>query len=653
MPLLEEASAYTLSGLSVIACDITTKAPIQEVGSWKSWQTAIPARANLEKWFYNGAGIGVIGGPVSGNLEMIDFDDPTIAKEWVKLLKSWNCQSLVKRLVIEQTQRSGHHVAYRHQGKPDGNKKLAFAEDGKALIETRGEGGYCLVAPTPGYVLKQGSWTDLPMLTADEREALLSAARTFCKKPIEPARSLGRVGDDYNERASIDEVLIPLGWERSGKDGWIRPGKKKGQGISATWNHNGNRHFCCFTSSTELEPGNYDLFGLYARLVHGGDFGAATRAAMGSGYGYSQQEYYPRPQRGWEPEEQLDDVEVPSCAGFRAFEHIEKLPVEWLWHPYIPFGGLSILVGNPGIGKSSFAYALASMVSNGTGGGGFPDQLAGDVLLYCLEDDSERVIKGKLEMNGADMRRIYDGSYHETENPEGIAPPITADKMRAIIKATEGLPDLKLVIFDPVVEWFPAERSMNTGNEVREVLRLFRQLSERRGIAVLLLGHPNKSREGSLIQKVSGSIDFSAVVRSGLFASKLPETEECALIHFKQNWGPPGQAIGYQIEEDGAFCFTGSVDVTEDMLNAPAVQQPTTAGHRESCKAWILDHLANGPMNAKDVFAGAKLEGFSSATVKRAKQELGTQVSSRRHGDVWSWFINQGGNEYDDPFFEK
>lgn len=329
----------------------------------------------------------------------------------------------------------------------------------------------------------------------------------------------------------------------------------------------------------------------------------------------------------------------PPKAGLRSFTAVEREVVSWLWHPYLPLGGLSILVGDPGVGKSTFAYALSSMVSNGKGACGFPNQPAADVLLYCLEDDPSKVIRGRLDQHGANLAHVHDGTYHEKYNPEGIEPPMTVEKMRLILEAAKSLPNTKLVVFDPIVEWFPPGKDFNRGNETREILSIFRKLSEDCNACVLILGHPNKGVGGSLLYKVSGSIDFSAIVRSGLYSAKIPESEDCAIFHFKQNWGRKGAAICYSINpSDGEFRFTGQQDVTEDMIHASRFpsEKPVTMKQKQAAAEWLEQNITTEPMLSEDVAIGAKAAGFSMPTIKRAKADL-PWIRCSKIGEKWYW----------------
>jgi putative DNA primase/helicase len=184
--------------------------------------------------------------------------------------------------------------------KKDENDKI------KTLIETRGQGGYIIGAPTFGSVNPDGNYRSLrgsvktiAKITTEERALLHDLARTFdqpdhfekdAARFNEQATKVGeRPGDDFNLRATWSEVLEPHGWqivfEREGISHWRRPGKKVG--ISATTNYANSDLFFCFSTSTPFEPERgYSKFSAYTVLNHGGDFSAAARqlqAVKGTG----------------------------------------------------------------------------------------------------------------------------------------------------------------------------------------------------------------------------------------------------------------------------------------------------------------------------------------------------------------------------------
>ena len=307
----EFARQYLRAGLCVLPARRAEKRPA--VGVWKQYRSRLPTDAELSAWLANGPdALCIICGRVSGHAEMIDFDAGG------ELFDAWAARipaDLRAKLVIERTQRDGRHVFYRCQAEVCGNMKLAQRQrDGKivTLIETRGEGGLFLCAPTPGYVLLQGDLAHPPLLTEAERDLLLQAAWelneyvppvvdvTVNLKPgpfLLRADKLSlleagdapptseRPGDDFNQRGNVRAVLTQAGWTRV-REGvneyWRRPGKESGW--SATLK---DRVFYVFSASADpFEPNRaYSPFSVFALLEHGGNFEEAARALRLAGYG--------------------------------------------------------------------------------------------------------------------------------------------------------------------------------------------------------------------------------------------------------------------------------------------------------------------------------------------------------------------------------
>jgi len=292
--ILKAALVYRDAGLCVLPAKLVEKRPA--VATWKQYQKRLPTPVEIEAWFANGGNaLCILTGAVSGNNEMIDFDaGGAMFDRWAAIVRA-EAPGLLERLVIERTQRSGYHVNYGNTQHVCGNMKLAQQRglDGKlqTLIETRGEGGLFLCAPSPGYQLLQGSFTDLPILAAEERDILLSAAWALNEHvpAIEPipagSSNVGRPGDDFAARGDVRAVLAKHGWTLA-KPGeneyWRRPGKAVG--TSATLK---DGVFYVFSSNADpFEPGKaYGPFGVYALLEHNGDYSAAAGALRAEGYG--------------------------------------------------------------------------------------------------------------------------------------------------------------------------------------------------------------------------------------------------------------------------------------------------------------------------------------------------------------------------------
>ena len=289
------ALSYLAAGLSVLPARKKEKCPAFK---WKEYQECVPSEHTVKTWFANNHdAICIVCGKVSGNLEVIDFDHQG------ELFPAWKDRidpELFAKLVIEQTPSGGFHVAYRVASLVCGNIKLAQGkrENDKlvTLIETRGEGGLFLCAPSEGYKLVQNTFEALPVISDEEREDLLCAAYQLNEytpevknEPVPPGITGDfaiRPGDDFNAHGDFRSLLLRHGWTPLHKAGnneyFRRPGKTSG-GQSASFN--GDVFYVFSTNAAPFEPGAYSPFNAYAILEHDGDFTAAANALLKAGFG--------------------------------------------------------------------------------------------------------------------------------------------------------------------------------------------------------------------------------------------------------------------------------------------------------------------------------------------------------------------------------
>ena len=271
-------------------------------GRWKRWQSEMMSEDRLRELmnFGGSQGIGAICGAISGGLVALDFDDREAFSEWCARCEAAGLSDLLEAACagyLEETPR-GAHVLVRVPT-PGGNTKLA------PKIETRGEGGFVVVAPSGGnvhesgkpYVLRRGGFGSILEMSDDELGLLLDVARSFAPQidtTAEPPSwsqedSGGRPGDEWARVTSWASILEPHGWKRvfvgsNGAAYWRRPGKA--QGISATTNHAGSDLLYCFTTSTGFAANRgYGKFSAWALLEHDSDYAAAARALAAMGYG--------------------------------------------------------------------------------------------------------------------------------------------------------------------------------------------------------------------------------------------------------------------------------------------------------------------------------------------------------------------------------
>jgi putative DNA primase/helicase len=327
-PLLEAALAADRAGLNVLPPkEDGSKAPIAPDGTWAVYQTRKSTEAELAGWYGACTGIGIVCGITSGKLELFEFDDTDVYCQFKELAQATGLGDLVERLeagYLEQTpggihwffrcpEISGNTALARRPSKPE---ELAVNPTKKVqvLMETRGQGGYAIVAPSNGrvhpsgkpYLLLRGSFSTILTITPEEHRSLWQLARTFDQMPpghdaeaVKPQVTTpgGRPGDDYNVRGSWEELLNQHGWtmvyQRRDTAYWRRPGKDRG--ISATTNFHGSDLLYVFSTSTAFESERgYSKFGAFALLKHGCDFPAAARVLAFQGYGKSTRGHRPR-----------------------------------------------------------------------------------------------------------------------------------------------------------------------------------------------------------------------------------------------------------------------------------------------------------------------------------------------------------------------
>ena len=299
---------YLRAGLSVLPAKKIEKCPDLK---WKDYQERLPTGDEVMTWFANNHdAICIVCGKVSGNLEVIDFDNHgELFPKWKETIP----ENLFNKLVVERTPSGGYHVAYRCENDAYANLKLAQGlRDGKlvTLIETRGNGGLVLCSPTEGYEFVQGSYEAVPCLNKKEQETLLLEAWNLGQEEkknqvsdheipqgftlYQPTctASEARPGDDFNIRGDIRPLLVAHGWKfletkPDGNEHWRRPGKEENT-TSATLK---NGMFYVFTSNAApFEPNRaYSQFSVYGLLEHNGDFKEAAAVLLEHGYGKAEQ----------------------------------------------------------------------------------------------------------------------------------------------------------------------------------------------------------------------------------------------------------------------------------------------------------------------------------------------------------------------------
>ena len=435
-PILESARAAYKAGLSVVPPKQDgSKAPVAE---WKRYQSERASKDEMKAWYGPCLGLGAITGRVSGNLEVFDFDDRATYDAFVEVAAQSGLGALISRIetgYVEDTPKGGVHWLTRCDD-VSGNLKLAKRQQGstiKTLIETRGEGGYIVLAPSNGaihetglpYLLRAGGFATIQTLTSEERRDLIQLARSFDEMPSTepPARraqptavlSDTRPGDAYAARATWPDILEPHGWARVFDRGdvthWRRPGKTCG--TSATTNIHGSDLLYVFSGSTPFEAERgYGKFGAYALLCHGGDHRAAARELGAAGFGAPatspQHDAGPGTDEQW-PGPAVSLIEPLSDVLHRVLTDLEsdELPkVCATPYPSLNYclnggfspGELIYLGARPAVGKSSIGLDIARRASR-----------VGPVLVISREMINvalaRRMLSQEGKVNAATMKR--------------------------------------------------------------------------------------------------------------------------------------------------------------------------------------------------------------------------------------------------------
>lgn len=635
------ASKCIGSGISVIPVG-TDKRPAVIDGtriSWKEYQSRLMNEAEITAYFMEGVGMAAICGKASGNLECIDFDlKGKYFTAWEALVSNHGGEELLKKVYTQKSQSGGRHIMYRAQNPVSGNMKLAESVRRETWIETRGEGGYVVLAPSPGYSALSGRLNQLPVLTDDERDLLLSCARYLTEhveeisNPCAPGGD--RPGDEFNRRASWDEVLTPHGWQFARKSGprghWVRPGKKVRDGISGTTG-NGPKDLLFIHSSNcgVLEVNrSYNKFSAYAMLNHSGNYNEAARQLVKDGYGTVRIGVPAAPERL----PQHGVTKVSRRPQRRVLETVEPGLPKFLWEPYIRAGQINLLDAKGGAGKTTFLLGLASSLSNGFLPNGEKVEPC-KTLYYGGEDESSeiRMVVNRAQGNSA-LIEIIDRPF--TLNQEGLS------WLEEDIRESGA----KLVCFDALKYYLAGViRNQLDDMEVAPHLEALREVARRTGCAIVNVRHWRKNPDLTQLESAGqGNEQWRNSHRSQLVILRHPDIHGLSIcLHLKANLltelGPP---FGFS-NLNGVFGWVMNPDVS--FLNPDG---PKGAGRPpkqlEACMDAMRGVMLPGErMPVAQVLTRLEELGYPKATVYRAKDGLGIISSPVKHapGVTTTWHI--------------
>jgi hypothetical protein len=312
---------------------------------------------------------------------------------------------------------------------------------------------------------------------------------------------------------------------------------------------------------------------------------------------------------------------------------VEPEEIRWLWPPYIPAGKLTMLEGDPGLGKTFLALNLAAAVSQGYPLPSFEDGTFGkprqpqDVLYLTGEDGLGDTLLPRLSSAGANLLRVsvLDGAV----TPDGKRTSISLADVEILEEALK-LVRPGLVIVDPIQAYLGGA-DMNKAHEVRPVMRELGRLAGQAGCAIIAIRHLRKSQSDRAVYRGLGSIDLAAAVRSILLVAEDRDKPSRRIVaHSKSNLAPKGASQSFEIRE-GRFSWTGASALGVDDLLAP-VEPEETLIPRDVAREFLAEHLSGGSAPAVEVIAKANKAAISKRTLERAKADLGVKSIRRGFG---------------------
>jgi hypothetical protein len=290
--------------------------------------------------------------------------------------------------------------------------------------------------------------------------------------------------------------------------------------------------------------------------------------------------------------------------------------VRWLWPPYIPYAKLTLLEGDPGLGKSWITCALAAAVTQGHGLPGTETFEPRNVLMLSAEDGLGDTLRPRLDAVGADVTRVV-----------ALDEPLTFDAP-GLLRLEDAIHYYSpaLVIIDPLFAFTGSKVDIHRANECRAISAPLGAVAERCGCAIVAVRHLGKSRGGgNALNAGIGSIDFAAAARSVLLVGQDPDDHsKRAFVQIKNNLAPIGESIGYVLE-GGRFHWTGASTLTAGrILSFPSNEE--ARGARSEAVEFLRSALVDGPRPSKEIESEAHLAGISKITLRRAKDILGVLV---------------------------
>ena len=330
-------------------------------------------------------------------------------------------------------------------------------------------------------------------------------------------------------------------------------------------------------------------------------------------------------------------------------ELVKVEQIEWLLYPFIPFGKVTIIQGDPGEGKTTMVLQIIAKLTRGEpillnkksqkeAQQDSEENLKQEVLsqdkpiqpvnvIYqTAEDGLGDTIKPRLLAAGADCSRVL--VIDDREQPLTMVDV----RLEEAIMQTKA----RMVVLDPIQGFLGTDVDMHRANEIRPLMKRMAVLAEKYHCAIILIGHMNKNSNGKSSYRGLGSIDFQAAARSVLIVGRLKdEPETRVMCHVKSSLAPEGKSVAFRLDKETGFQWIGEYDISaDDLLSGDARGQKSRIA-----KEFLLDILADGGMAQKKIEEEASKQGIKKKTLRNAKQEL--EIDSVKRGNQWFWILSE------------
>ncbi len=308
---------------------------------------------------------------------------------------------------------------------------------------------------------------------------------------------------------------------------------------------------------------------------------------------------------------------------YEYFSSVTQHKIEWLWYPYIPYGKLTILQGDPGEGKSTFILNVAALLTRGKNmPDGFRVPAPQRVVYQTAEDNIADTVKPRLIEAGADCDMV---AYIVDDD---IPLTLEDSRIEKVIEQTGA----RLFILDPLQGYLSQDSDMVNAGRMRSQLKRLVDVAAKYNCAVVIVGHMNKASGEKNLYRGLGSIDIAAIARSVLMISRDKENPSIRyMFPVKSSLAPEGAAGAFSLNEALGFCWLGKREVDKTaLINFSAVDNKKTIALRT-----IAEMLEGRPMMCSNIMRKPKLMDISERTINTAKKELGI-VSFRKDG-AWYW----------------